>query len=128
MLESSLIQAYINNFRRHLARYLKPGIGLRCNVYGALSGGAVIEFTLGPNIENDDTFCLGLATVSKALSNVKQNAFGGELSGFVFRGTNTILEGNRLIFIKDESPSEWSDTAAESDVRRVVQGQAGGAQ
>ncbi len=126
MLENTLIQRYINNFRRHLARYLKPNIGLRCDVYRAESGGAVVEFTLSPSEENDDTFHPDAPTVSAALANVKQNAFGGDLSAFRFGGTNTILEGNRLIFIKDESSSEWSDSAARSDVNRVVQGQAGG--
>jgi hypothetical protein len=127
MLESSLIQSYVNNFRRHLAQYLKPGIGLRCDVYRALSGGAVIAFTLSPTEENDDTFHPDSATVSDALANVEQKAFGGDLSGFIFRGTNTILEGNRLIFIKDESSTEWSDSSSRSDVERVVDGQTGGA-
>jgi len=126
MLEVPLIQRYVNNFRRHLAQYLKPGIAVRCNVYPALSGGAVIEFTLSSTEENDDTYHLASETVSEALANVNQKAFGGNLSGFRFRGTNTILEGNRLIFIKDDSSAEWSDTAARADVMRVVDGQAGG--
>ncbi len=127
MLERAIIQGYVNNFRRHLARYLRPGMGLRCDVYPAQSGGAVVAFTLGPTEENDDTIHPAAATVSAALTNVEQRAFGGNLAAFTFRGTNTILEGNRLIFIKDESSSEWRDSTASADAQRVVRGQRGGA-
>ena len=34
--------------------------------------------------------------------------------------TNVNLEKGTLIFIKDESDTEWSDAAAEKDVRNVL--------
>ena len=50
MQDQKLIQSYINNFRRHIAAFLKPGIGLACKVRPAKKGGAVLEFLLGSNV------------------------------------------------------------------------------
>lgn len=120
MDDKRVIQEYINNLRRRLTPYLKPGIGLSCNVYAARSGGAILEFTMGPAIENDDTFKEVSSTLSQALANIEQHAFGGNLDGFVFSSTNVILEDDRIIFIKDATPSEWSDEAAKNDVKRLL--------
>jgi hypothetical protein len=121
-LDKKTMQEYINNFRRRIAKLLKPGIGLACNIYPAEKGGAILEFTIGPGIENDDNYMGNSPTVSYALSKVKQRAFGGNLSGFVFGGTNVMLEDNRIILIKDDSRSQWSDSAAQQDVDRILQG------
>ena len=75
---------------------------------------------MAPEIQNQDVYKNISNTLGKALSNIKQKGFGGNLDGFSFRGTNTILEGNRIIFIKDNSPEEWSDRAAKNDVSRVM--------
>lgn len=126
MTDRKIIQEYINNFRRRIARFLKPGIGLACNVYPAESGGAILEITIGPGLENDDIYKENSQTLSDALSKIKQRAFGGDLEGFVFGGTNVILEDNRIIFIKDDSRSVWTDQAAQHDLGRVLPKSQGG--
>lgn len=113
-------QKYINNFRRRLAPALKAGVGLSCNVYPSKDGGAVLEFSIGNASENDDDYKEVSDSLGTALSNVEQNAFGGNLEGFIFGGTNTILEGNRIIYIKESNPNEWSDSAALKDVMALV--------
>jgi hypothetical protein len=121
MQDRNTIQAYINNFRRHIARYLKPKIGLSCTVYPAEQRGAILEFRLGPNIANEDHYAPARQTVNDSLRELKQRAFGGDLGGFSFEGTNIILEGDRLILIKGgDSPGEWSDNGAAADVRRIA--------
>jgi hypothetical protein len=120
MTSKNNIQKYINNFRRRLTPLLKPGIGLACNIYPAETGGAVLEFTIAPEIENDDIYKQTSPSLGRALSNIEQRAFGGNLDGFSFGGTNVILEGNRIIFIKEDSAAEWSDNAAQNDVSRVL--------
>ena len=85
-------------------------------------------FQLGPGVENDDVYRKTSTSLGKALSQIEQRAVGGNLDGFTFGGTNTILEGNRLIFIKDGESGEWSDSAAAKDVRAVVPSERGGAQ
>jgi hypothetical protein len=93
---------------------------MKCSIYPAATGGAVLVFQLGPEVENDDVYHEPRATLGKALSQIEQRAFGGNLDGVTFGGTNTILENDKLIFIKDANPSEWSDEAATKDVRAVV--------
>ena len=53
-------------------------------------------------------------------THIEQRAFGGNLDGFNFGGTNTILENNRIIYIKESNPNEWSDSAALKDVMGLV--------
>ena len=126
MIDRKTIQKYVNSFRVHLSRHLKPEIGLICKVYPADKGGAIVEFSLGPNVQNDDIYQEASATIGAALSKVPQRAFGGNLEGFVFGGTNTIMEGNRIVFIKDDSPSEWSEEAALNDVQKLLPKKPGG--
>lgn len=119
-MEKKQIQDYINNFRRRITKYFKPGIGMSCNVYPAVSGGAILEFIIGTGIKNDDSYYEIMPTVTQALAKIKQHAFGGNLSGFVFSGTNFILEDNKCILIKDDSQDQWNANAADIDVHRIL--------
>jgi hypothetical protein len=120
MTDQSQVQAYINNFRRRIAPFLRPGMGLQCNIYPADSGGAVLVFRIGPTVENDDEYQSAYPTLGSALSQIEQRAFGGNIEGFNFGGTNVILEKDKIIFIKDGSIDEWSDSAAEKDAQSVL--------
>ena len=121
MKNKQTIQEYINNFRRRLAPYLRPGIGLACTVFPANSQGAILEFKIGPGISNTDEFRPESETVNEALTGIEQRAFGGNLSGFKFGGTNAIMEDNRIILVKGEDdPSQWNDSAADADVKRIL--------
>jgi len=119
-MDKDKFQIYINNFRRRLTPSLKPGVGLSCNIYPSEDGGAILEFNIGNASENDDDYKEVSASLGSALSNIKQRAFGGNLEGFNFGGTNTILESNRIIYIKESNPNEWSDSAAHKDVAALV--------
>ncbi len=121
MKNKQTIQEYINNFRRRLAPYMRPGIGLACTVFPANSQGAILEFKIGPGISNTDEFRPESETVNEALTGIEQRAFGGNLSGFKFGGTNVIMEDNRIILVKGEDdPSQWNDSAADTDVKRIL--------
>jgi hypothetical protein len=121
MKDSDKLQTFVNNFRRHLASYLKPGVGLVCNIYPTNSTGAILEFTIGPQIANEDHFKPVEPSVNDALGKIKQRAFGGNLAGFRFSGTNVVMEDNRIILIKGEENDEaWDDKAALEDVKRLV--------
>ena len=127
MKNKQTIQEYINNFRRRLAPYMRPGIGLACTVFPANSQGAILEFKIGPGISNTDEFRPESETVNEALTEIGQQAFGGNLSGFKFSGTNIIMEVNRIILIKGEDdPSQWNDSAADADVKRILPPAIGG--
>lgn len=117
------LQAYLNNFRRHLARYLQPGIGVSAKVYPSHGPGAVIEFTVGPLTQNIDEFAQSVPRLGDALNHIKQRAFGGDIGGIRFGGTNVVLEDNRILLIKgDDTEDAWTDRAASEDVDRVIHG------
>jgi hypothetical protein len=116
------IQGYINNFRRHIAAFLKPGIGLACKVRPAEKEGAILEFILGSGVENDDEYFPAEETVNAALKHVQQKMVSGNIDGIKFGGTNISMEPNRIILIKGEDDDNlWNDEGAKHDVERIVQ-------
>lgn len=121
MNDRKIIQSYINNFRRHLSAHLKPGIGLSCKVIPVKGEGAILEFSLGPGIKNDDQYTSAEQSVNAALGKIKQRMFAGNLSGVKFGGTNISMEPNRIILIKGEDKiTEWDNNGARNDVKRIV--------
>lgn len=119
-MDKKKYQSYINNFRRRLAQFLKPGIGLSCNIYPSEDGGAILEFEIGQATENYDLYREISKSLGAALSNIEQRGFGGNLEGITFGGTNTILEANRIIYIKEANRNEWSDSSAKKDVQGLI--------
>ena len=125
------IQRYINNFRRRFSTYLGKGIGASILIYPSSAGGAVLEIKLGANEPNNDEYLDVTPTVNDALKGIEQNAFGGNLDGFRFGGTNIIMEPARIVLLKsDDSEELWSDEASDEDVQRIIKSvvtpQAGG--
>ncbi len=120
MKDKKTIQKYVKNFRRRLSSHLKPGVGLTCDIHPAEEGGVILEFFHGPGIENDDQYKEPSATVSAALSLIPQHAFSGNLEGFKFSGTSVVLEKDRIMLIKDDSPAEWTAAAAKHDVFKIL--------
>ena len=59
--------------------------------------------------------------IAMALMDLPQRAFGGNLSGVKFGGTNIVREGNKLIIIKgDNSKKAWSKEEAVKDALREI--------
>ena len=56
MHDQGTIRRYINDFRRHLTPLVKLGIGLALKVHPVKAEGAVLEFRLGTEVENDDEY------------------------------------------------------------------------
>ena len=121
MKDKKIIQSYINNFRRHFSKYLKPDIAISSHAYPAVGEGAVLEFLLREGVSLDVYQEAVEGTVNDALRHVTQHFVGGNLAGIRFRGTNISLEPGKLVLIKGEdAPREWSDEAARRDVERIV--------
>jgi hypothetical protein len=120
MKDQKIIQNYINNFRRYISAYLKPNIGIKSFVYPCLQEGAIIEFLLSEGASSTDEYKRDFSKISEALGQIQQNAFGGNLEGFHFSGTNYIMEPNRFLLIKDDSTAQWDDKQAQKDVTRIV--------
>jgi hypothetical protein len=122
VIDRHTLQQYVNNFRRHFAPHLRPSIGLACEVFPVWGPGALLEFSMGPEIANEDHFRDPMPSINLALTHIRQRAFGGNLAGFRFEGTNIVAEDNRVILLKgSDSLHEWSDKAAFEDVTKIVQ-------
>ena len=102
MEDKDIIQEYINNLRRELAKYLKPGIGVKIRVLPSEKPGGIVELYLGINQQNIDEMLPTSSSVNSALKTVSQKSFGGNLDAFNFQGTNTIMEPEKIIFIKGD--------------------------
>lgn len=120
MEDKKTIQEYIENFKYQISDVLKPEIGITTIVYPCKEDGAIIEFRFDKGIESTIEFKDSFNKISDALATIKQKAFGGNLNGFIFKGTNYVMEFHRLIVIKDNSPSEWTMRQAYSDVLKFI--------
>ncbi len=121
MNDQTIIQTYINSFRKFLSPYLKPGIGVSCKVFPTEGQGAILEFVLGLNIKNEDTYMNPVPTINTALRDINLHGFGGNIETMRFVGTNISLENNRIILIKAEDRiEEWNETVAQLDVNRII--------
>ena len=124
MDDKRTIQEYVNNFRRHLASHLKPGIGLSCKISPAKIMGAVIEFSIGPGISNVDLFVEPKNTVNSILEGVS-HIFGSNIAEMKFLGTNISMGPNSIMLIKGENdPNLWNDQGAKNDVEKIIGTQA----
>jgi len=119
MKNRQIIQKYINKFREQTSGVLKPDIGISAVVFPCKDG-AIIEFRFGEGLQSTDEYKVSFRKISDALTVIKQKAFGGNLEGFMFSGTNYVMEFHRLILIKDNSPSEWSMKQAIEDVLKFI--------
>ena len=120
MIDKQVIQEYINNFKEQISSILKPEIKIHTIVYPCEEDGAIIEFRFGKELESTIEYKNSFRKISDALKTIEQKAFGGNLEGFIFSGTNYIMEFHRLILIKDNSPLEWSLKQASKDVLKFV--------
>ncbi len=122
-----VLQEYINNFRRHISPYLKPGIGLTCVTTPATREGAVFEFKLAPQIKNEDYFNTANDSVNNILKVIPQRMVGGNIDAIKFSGTNISMEPDRLILIKGDDAAElYNNNGAEEDVNRIISMLSGG--
>lgn len=118
--EAEKYSNYLNNFRIALSKKLRPNVGVVSHVKPVSDGGAVIEVEFVHNKPSKDTIGKHVyPTLNAALKTVKQSALGGNLDGFIFQGTNALMEGNRIVLIKDGNSSEWSSEATDKDFSRV---------
>ncbi len=95
---------------------------MACKVYPVEKEGAILEFVLGSDVENDDKYLTVKETVNAALKHVEQKMFGGNLDGIKFGGTNISMEPERIVLIKGEdNDSLWNDAGAKHDVQQILQ-------
>jgi hypothetical protein len=119
-VEKDVIQKYVNNFRRNIASFLKPNIGLQIDIYNCGIEGAVLVITFKPGGKSLDNERNEFSTISDVISQLDQHFFGGNLKGLHFKGTNLMMDPKYILLIKDNSPSEWTDQKMSEDIRSII--------
>jgi hypothetical protein len=118
MKSKDIAREYVNNFRRHLSHFLKPGMSLRSEIILVKDGGGIVRFSFTTK-GSEDNFRPIVKTMPEALKTFEIKNFG-DGQGFVFSGTNMVLEGDSIYLIKGEEISVWSDEGAKEDVNRIL--------
>lgn|SRR5690554_4160221 len=129
MKKTTRLQKYVELFRRNIERYLASNVSIKATIYPVESEGAVFEFIFNTNNDKTEKIESISPTVGSVLGKVPQRMIAGNnLEAVSFGGTNIYMEGNRLLLIKGEDePKNWSGTAVQNDVLRVVSTSQGGA-
>lgn len=121
MKDKKVIQDYINNFRRHMARFLRKDFGLTTTVYPCSGDGGVIEFRIGRDSPNEDEFKKPYQSVNEVLKSIPQKIVSGNIDSAWFAGTNISMEPGRILIIKGEDRDAlWNETEAFEDVKKIV--------
>lgn len=121
MEDKKVIQAYVNDFRRHMSKFLKKSVGLACKAYPSSGDGGVIEFKIGPNLSSDDEITEVQQSINDVLKAIPQKIVGGNIDRVKFGGTNISMEPDRILIIKGEDDIDlWSDTGALNDVNKII--------
>ncbi|KQR93281.1 hypothetical protein ASG01_08775 [Chryseobacterium sp. Leaf180] len=119
-MERSTIIRYTNTFRKIISQYLKNSIGIKIEIYNCGNEGAVLNIKLQSNQLSGDVEKGNYNNILYVLNLLDQRHITGDLSNVSFKGTNTMMERDRVIIIKDCSNSEWSEFAAKKDVMKLV--------
>jgi hypothetical protein len=121
MIKKSKLKKYVELFNRKIATYLSQDIRIKTVIHPVEGEGALFEFFLGEHNEETIEFAPTQKTVGHALLSIPQSMITGTPNNIKFGGTNLYLENNRVVVIKgDDNNEEWSGTAVEKDVTRVV--------
>jgi hypothetical protein len=118
-MERQEIQSYINNFRRHITRFLKSDVGIQSTAYPYVKGG-VIVCELGVNLLSKDEIRSQSKDILEALkrTNLFEDEKGEQIQSFV--GTNILLIKNKIVLIKDNNEKEWTEIKAEEDIEKIL--------
>lgn len=120
-MKQEIIQRYINEFRRNITPMLKPNMGLEIDIYNCGKEGAVLIVFFNPGGKSIDKEINEFATIADVLNSIEQNFVGGNLTGMTFKGTNMMMEQNRILLIKEGNQDEWSATKLKEDLEKIIQ-------
>ena len=118
-MDKQIIQKYLNNFRRLFSPYLVKDVNFKTVVFPS-NDGAIIEIIFSKFSPAKDEFRKSEIKLSDSLKRIEQHAFGGNLDGFHFVGTNYLLENEKIFIIKDNNSLEWTAKKAQEDVFKLL--------
>ena len=115
-----LINTYTTELIRLFRTVLVPNVVARCTTFNHPSG-AVVRIDLVSN-GTETNIVLDRETPEEVYEEINLRRFIN-VSSFAkvnFSGTNIVNNGNEILFIKDDTPNEWSTTAASNDLLMIL--------
>lgn len=112
---------YFREFKIIHRTILNPKYGYRIKAFASKQQGSLIFFSFEEGADEFSSYKVIDDRIGAALREIPQKAFGGNLEGINFGGTNIIREADRLILIKgDNTKNAWSTEEAQKDARIEV--------
>lgn len=115
-LDKPVINRYLNSFRIAFSRYLKAGVGLQSTVF-PFPNGAVIVIEVGFELQAKDLIRSDSASLHDALE--RTNLFAEVPTKTEIPGTFIILHRNKVLLIKNDEPSQWSQAQTSADIDTI---------
>lgn len=120
------LKKYAQSFIQELSNHLNKGFKVNATIHPADAEGAIIEFIIHEGNRSEINTLQSVPRINVTLERIDQRMIGGNIQGVTFRGTNLYMDGQRIVIIKgDNSHDEWSNSAASSDVKRVISSKRG---
>ncbi|KXI23677.1 hypothetical protein [Photobacterium sanguinicancri] len=127
MNKISKLKKYDVLFRKNIKSYLSQNVTVKTIIHPVMSEGAVFEFILNMDGEDDIVVNKCESDINYVLKNIHQTMIIGTLDHIQFSGTNLYLEQNRIVVIKGQDDNRlWTGEAVSDDIRRVVSSSQGG--
>lgn len=117
MIEKSLHNQYLNNFRRLFSFYLKSGVGIQTASY-PFEEGVVIVVELGFGIPTKEEVRKNSKDLREALG--RTNLFEGDVTPQEIPGTTIILSKNKIVILKSNNHDQWDENAVKSDIETII--------
>ena len=118
MKQTTKLLKYTKLFRKNIQKYLEPEMKIITNIYPIKEKGAIFEFMF--NKDSDKETIKGIEeTLLKSFLKIKQEFI--DEKNITFKGTNLLLEDNRIIIIKStDEPILWNGETIKDDVKRII--------
>lgn len=114
---------YFDEFKKIHRLILNPKFHYKVKVFVSKEQGSLIFFSFEEGIDEFISYEIIDKKIGTVLYKIpQQRAFGGNLEGITFGGTNIIRGGNHLIFIKgDNTKNAWTTQEAVKDAQKEVE-------
>lgn len=120
-----LINTYTTELIRLFRTVLVPNVVVQCTTFNHPSGAIVrielVRIELEKNAV-ETNIVMDRETPEEVYEEINLRRFINvpNFANVNFSGTNIVNNGNEILFIKDDTPNEWSTTAASNDLLMIL--------
>lgn len=116
-MEKEIINRYLINFRRLFSPFLKKDVSMNISAF-PYDDGAIMVVGLAYNSSNNTIFVEDSKTMADAME--KTNLFDSPEQASPIISTKIIIQNTKVVVIKGDDDSLWTDKAAKNDVDNIL--------